>query len=855
MKFFYVFIGFWFLSCSLYSQEHRGQGLEKPDEKTTGQEKGKTTGDQSAKSSHAGLQNGANGVVYGKVIDSETGTNLEYANVVVFKVKDSSMVSGSITDNRGNFRIDKLPFGNFYLKIQFIGYAPQVITGIKLNPKSPEHNAGTIKFTATSTSIGEVVVAAEKKMVEFHLDKKVVNVDKNIAASGGTAVDVLKDVPSVTVDPDGNVSLRGNSNFTILVDGRPAPVTGSSKTAILEQIPASSIETIEIITNPSARYQAEGMTGIVNIRLKKKMSKGFNGMITIGGGLAEQIRGTEKYNGSVNLNYNFGKANVFFSYDGSSRNSISWGRSDRTNTLNDFTTNYKQKNSGLREGINHGMKTGVDLFINPSNAITASAAVNIRNHNHADTARIKVYDKNDVFMSYITESQDEGNYGLSQDYAMFYKKNFDRKDHALTSDISFSNSVGVENGSFTGVYYKPDTITVDTLSKPSKDKNSSDNINRNLSAQLDYVFPIDSAQRFETGYKYTNILLDQDYLFELFDNNSSLWLNDSRYSNHFVYTSQVHAGYLIYSRIFSKLTFQLGVRAEQTLTKADQKTTNINFNRDYFGLFPSAHFTYKFNEENDVQISYSRRINRPSMHDVNPFIEKFSSLQYRVGNPDLKPEYVNSYELGYTKTFMKRNTVNGSLFYKQVDDVIKRFSYLDTNEVTMTTIGNFSNSISYGFETTLDMAFLKLFKVSLNASCFNSIINGDTVKNENFTWMSRMTLSARLLKNFDIQVSGNYRGPMVMPQGESKPGWGVDLALKKEIFNEKASVSFRVSDVFNSQKWDMEMTGRGFYFHHIRKRESRNVYLTFTYKINEGIRQKGKKRQMEPGGGEEREME
>lgn len=801
------------------------------------------------------FQNSTIGVIYGKVVDSETTTALEYANIVVHKTKDSSLVNGCITDSKGNFRIDKLPFGNFYLKIQFIGYAPQIIEGIKLNPRSPEYNAGAIKFKSSSTSLGEVVVSTEKKMVEFHLDKKVVNVDKNIAASGGTAVDVLKDVPSVTVDVDGNISLRGNSNFTILIDGRPAPVTGSTKTAILEQISASSIETIEIITNPSARYQAEGMTGILNIKLKKKMSKGFNGLVTIGGGLAQQISGTEKYNGSVNLNYNFGKANVFFSYDGGSRKSISWGQSDRTNTFNDVITNYKQINEGWRDGTNHRVKLGGDYFINPFNSITASASVSTRNHGHGDLSRVKVYDNSNIFNSYFTESQDEGNTGNSQEYALFYKKNFEKKDHVLTSDISFSNSEGTEDGSFLSQYYKTDTVTLDTMFVPTNDKTISADINRNLSAQIDYVYPIDSTQRFEVGYRYNNSLLNQDYIFQLYNTAGSVWVNDTRYSNHFVYTSQVHAAYLIYSKVFNKLTFQIGVRAEQTNTKADQKTTNIVFDRNYLGFFPSAHFTYKLNENNDVQISYSRRINRPNMHDVNPFVEKMSTLQYRVGNPDLKPEYVNSYELGYTKIFMKRNTVNGSLFYKQVDDVMKRYSYLDTNGITMTTNGNFDNSISYGLEATIDMAFLKMFKVNMNASYFNSIVNGDSVKNESFSWMSRMTLSARVWKNLDIQLSGNYRGPMVMPQGESKPGWGVDLALKKDILDEKASISFRISDIFNTQKWDMYMSGTGFYFHHIRKREMRSIYLSFTYKINGGANGKFKKKMENGGGGDDREME
>ena len=288
---------------------------------------------EGGKGGPGGMKNMAIGKIYGSVIDKQSEVPIEYANVILHRVKDSSLVTGGITDKKGRFVIDKVPPGNFYLKVQFIGYAPIIVPGIKINPRSPEYNAGVIQFSPSSLDLSEVTVTSEKKLIEYHLDKKVVNVEKNLAATGGTAIDVLKDVPSVVVDADGSVSLRGNSNFTILIDGRPSPFSGADQTAILEQIQASAIETIEIITNPSARYQAEGMTGIINIKLKKKMSQGLNGILSLNAGTSTIIPGSEKLNGSVNMNYNFGKGNVFFSYDGSTRKINGWGESEKYITL------------------------------------------------------------------------------------------------------------------------------------------------------------------------------------------------------------------------------------------------------------------------------------------------------------------------------------------------------------------------------------------------------------------------------------------------------------------------------------------------------------------------------------------
>ncbi|OFY28502.1 MAG: hypothetical protein A2275_19185 [Bacteroidetes bacterium RIFOXYA12_FULL_35_11] len=819
---------------------------------------------EGGKGGPGGMKNMAIGKIYGSVIDKQSEVPIEYANVILHRVKDSSLVTGGITDKKGRFVIDKVPPGNFYLKVQFIGYAPIIVPGIKINPRSPEYNAGVIQFSPSSLDLSEVTVTSEKKLIEYHLDKKVVNVEKNLAATGGTAIDVLKDVPSVVVDADGSVSLRGNSNFTILIDGRPSPFSGADQTAILEQIQASAIETIEIITNPSARYQAEGMTGIINIKLKKKMSQGLNGILSLNAGTSTIIPGSEKLNGSVNMNYNFGKGNVFFSYDGSTRKINGWGESDRTNTLWDtinnqyVSTDYKQWSQTFKERLNNSVKLGTDYFINQQNSITGSVLYNSSKGSGNDNDYSHSYN-NGLTTDYFHNKENEHENDYSLNYSLFYKKKFDEKDRELTSDITINTSRNKEDNETLLQYYLSDTITPTGF--PENELNNTDYKSYNINAQADYVHPLDTTARFETGYKYSNNNIDMDYIFNTYDYASDVWDVDSNYTNHFIYNQQIHAAYGIFSKVYNKFTFQLGLRAEYTIVNSDLKTTNIKSNDEYIGLFPSVHVTRKINEQNDIQISYSRRVNRPRMWSLNPFVNKMSPLQYRMGNPDLKPEYVNSIEIGHSFSLPKIVNVNSSIFYKQINDVIKHYSRLDSiTNITYSTSKNFTNADSYGIEMQADGQIFKWWKIIGSGSFFRTIIYGDAESNttttDNFSWTSRLSSNMKFWENFDIQISGNFRGPMLTPQGQMKPSYGVDIAMKKDIMKEKASVSLRVSDVFNTQKFGIEQSGEGFTFNHTRKRESQVFYVSFTYKINEGMKQKQRRKPQEGsgGGGDEGEM-
>lgn len=778
------------------------------------------------------------GVIRGTLVDEQSAQAIEYANVVLFKMRDSSQVTGALTNRKGNFTIEKVPFGKYFMKISFIGYAPQTKDGILVTPKDPELNLGVIKFKPSSSNLATADIKAEKQLVEYSLDKKIVNVEKNLTTVGGTAVDVLRNVPSVSVDADGNVSLRGNENITLLIDGRPTTIAGGNKTAALEQISSSQIESIEIITNPSAKYQAEGMTGILNIKLRKKRSDGLNGIMMASAGTSD------KYNGSLNINYNMGKANIFASYDGSKRHSRGSGLSDRVNTLSGITTAYGQNSAFERNHYSNSFKLGSDFFINRMNTLTIAGSFNKGFDTDFDRIKTRTFNSEKSIAAYNIKDSREAGDNYNGDIMLNYKKTFEKKGRELTSDFSFSNMNGVENSDLYAQDYLPDSST--TLNDfPAKDITKNSYNGYFINGQVDYVHPLDSTMRFETGYKFTDMIFDLDFVYNNFSYPLNGWKTNSLLSNKYYYDQQIHAAYAILSKIIKSFTLQVGVRVENTGLTVDQKTQVKKYTTNYTNFFPSAHITQKLNKNNDIQLSYSRRINRPGREELNPFADYSNPLHIRYGNPYLKPEFINSIELGHIAYF-KRSTISTSIFYKQINDVIKRYSFLDSNGVTNMTFLNLSKGISYGVELVADVELFKFWKVNATGSFFNTKIEGSKdgteLTNESMSWMARINSMTFLPKKFMIQLSANYMGPMVTPQGISKPGWGMDAAIKKDLFKDKVSIGFRVSDIFNTQKWNMTQTGDGFTFHAIRKRESRVAFLNITYKINKGVKQKGRKR-------------
>lgn len=783
--------------------------------------------------------------VYGTLSDNATRSHVEYANVMLYRAKDSSLVNGTITDKKGRFVLKNVPIGNFYLVAKFIGYKTLKLPAFKITPNQAEHNFGEIFIETESQDISEVTVAAEKKLIEFSFDKKIVNVEKNLTTAGGTALDVMQNIPSVTVDADGVVSLRGSSNVSVLIDGKPSVITGSK----LDQIPASAIENVEIITNPSAKYSPDGMSGIINIKLKKKISKGFNGIASVGLGT------WQKYNTSINMNYSFEKLNLFFSWDFRKDYREGFGRGNTFQYFNGVNTNMAQRSEFERFGTNNSIKFGADYALNPSSSVTFTGNLGQSKSDRKEDLVYETYNEKYITQDYYTQDGQEDDRELSADLSLNYKKNFKKKDQALTADFQYTNSGNKESNDMLQSLYLDEAVPYDYIKSSLLNETTRNNFQMG-NVQINYNNPIDSISKFEVGYHGTLRITDNDYRYDTLFND---FLNRSVYLpsiNHFVYREQTSAVYGTYANTFKSVQVQLGIRAEYAERLSEQKTQSIDYSDYYVSVFPTLHVARKLGRIHEVMLSYSRRLNRPDGHSLNPFVDRTRAGMISYGNPKLKPEYFNSYEIGHSLQ-LKKTSLFSTLFYRQIDDVIKRYVFLDSVGMRNMTFLNMTKGISSGLEFILDQEVMKGWRINANFSYFYSKIDGtnidNSLTNENFGWTAKLSSNTILKDGLSFQVSGNYRSPMLTPQGEMAASWNVDLAFKKDIFKEQASISFRISDVFNTQQFNVKMSDTNLSGNMVRKRESRVAFLTLSYKINEGIKQRQRKRAQENFGSEDRE--
>jgi outer membrane receptor protein involved in Fe transport len=783
------------------------------------------------------------GEIHGVVIDKKTRVAIEYANVIVYKIKDSSMVTGALTNGKGKFLIEKLSPGRYFVKVNFIGFGLKTIPDLMVKP--PDNlslNLGTIELETTATNLDVVTISGEKDQIEYNLDKRVINVDKNILSAGGTALDVMQTIPSVNVDIDGTVSLRGSSNVTIFVDGRPSGLTS------LDQMPAAMIDKVEIITNPSARYDPDGMSGIINIVTKRKKEPGYNGQISGNASTNGQ------YSGSLNLGYNRKKFNLFANVDLRRNRFKSTSDTYRELFVNDTTTYFDQYNNSIRKGLYGNFKAGADFFINSKNTLSFYGVYNFRRGKPNDTTSYKNFDYNNV----LTDFYKKGNTGKSIndgfEINIDYKKTFKNKGQELTANLFYSNSGGNSNSDLNTLWFNPDMTSIDSTLQNQNTVSENKNISYN--GQIDYVHPFGKWGRIETGYKGNYKINENDYLL----NNlvTDIWQKDTLSSNDFKYQEQIHSAYFIYAAGIKKFKFQLGLRAEQVLTISEQKTTQLTFKHNYFNIFPTVHLKYEFTEHNALQISYSRRVHRPRSNSLNPFIDYTDPMNISSGNPYLEPEFTNSFELGHLIDF-KSTSINTTLFYRETENMITRVVEIDSLGVSRSTYSNLDKGSSFGIELIVSQGIFKWWKMNGNFSYFGVKFYGSSntldFNDVNTSWTAKVNSSMTFWKSFDVQLSFNYRSSIFTAQnsggyfggsgggsqGKQKANYFFDIGLKKDFFKNKLTLSLRLSDIFNTNTYSLDTQGSNYFSQVNRKRETRVLFFGASYKINGGIKQKKKR--------------
>jgi outer membrane receptor protein involved in Fe transport len=629
------------------------------------------------------------GRITGRVVDETDKAGIEFATVTLFNAADSSLVGGTVTDSTGMFALENIAGGMYYIKLSFIGYKANFISGVTIDPQNPIADLGEVALHPSS-ELGTVDITVNQNVFETKIDKKVFNADQNLTSKGGNGLDLLRQIPTITVDENDNILLRGDANVTILIDGRPSSMPPNQ---LLRQIPASAIEKVEIITNPSAKYDPEGMSGIINIVMKKSKLNGFNGTLdtSVGYGIFP------KSNSSIGLNYRNNKINLFTNYSFYYGQTWFGGEMDRNVMLADSSWDrLRSDDYGQRKNTYHSGRVGLDYFANDKNTIYLTA-----NMDYGSNLGNRLMNYNNVGAGeeLLYRSQRNGVINAPSYNYVFtggWQKTFNKPDHTLFLDFNFSNLQFTGDEWLWHQYLDGSDVKYNTNYQHTLDKT----YNQTLLAKLDYVLPINDSTIFEAGFHFTQRIADNDFFSESAGEDEH-YTTDTLISNHFKYLQNTFAPYVTFSKQFQKLGVKLGVRAEPTQTLAEMITTNEAFEQDYFQLFPSAHFSYNFNDYTVMQLSYSRRINRPELGQLNPFTNYSDNLTLETGNPFLKPEIIHVNELSFMRYWQKFN-VNVTGYYRLINDLIRRELFYDGiyTHVTNTNLGNSSLS-GGGFNSDL----------------------------------------------------------------------------------------------------------------------------------------------------------
>ncbi len=795
------------------------------------------------------------GRVSGTLQDGTSKAPVGFANVVLLTSSDSSLVTGATTDIEGKFILDRVPMGRFILRASMVGYPNKFIPNISVTEGSSQVQLGTITMSPTSQQLGEVEIVTERELVQYDLDKKVVNVSKDIAAQSGSVAEVMQNLPSVNVDIDGNVSMRGSENVTILIDGKRSALSNLT----LDQIPANLIESIELITNPSSKYNPEGTSGIINLVMKKEKKPGFHGSASVTAGTYDN------YNTSLNLNYRYFKWSLNGGYDYRQRNrageSESFTSSFFRNEAGQITRTTYRDQFGERNStdISHNFRFGADYYITPKITLSTSALYRFGKDEGSNSNRYTFLDENrnptDLRLRNTTELEDEE----AIDLTLGYRQTFGKKGQELTADIVYNTNVDNEISDFRefSQMFGGDPELQETLV---------DDGNYEFVAKADYVHPISENSNFETGFRSTFERLDEDARF--FTQNpetGALELNKTQ-SNHFIFDEMVHAVYANYNNKYKSISYQVGLRAEQTNTTSDQRTQKLKDGNDYFSLFPTFFITNDFDDNNKLQFSYSRRINRPRSRFLNPFEDRSDIYNIRYGNPDLRPEFVNSLELGYLR-YMGNASFNSTVFYRHTTDEIERFRTSeniinpegDTLQINRITFLNLDSNTAYGLELGANYPINNWWSINASVSGFRTQLNttqGETeLSSSRISWNSKINSTMTVWKDMDIQLSGFYRAPSADIQGRMEQMFSADLGVKKDVLKKNGTISLRVSDLFNTRQFNFLSFGPDFRTESENRRQSRIIYLGFTYRINsDGDNQRNRRQQDDNGGGDEEDF-
>lgn len=789
--------------------------------------------------------------IRGKIVDGTSDKPIDFVNVALLKAEDAPPATGVVTDELGNFILPDVPAGKYFLRVSFVGYNT---LSIPLNVTNKELNVGKIKLIENSKTLSEVQVIGQGTQMRFEIDKKVFSVDQNIAAAGGSATEVLQNIPSVDVDNEGNVSLRNNASVEVWINGKPSGLTADNRAQILQQMPAESIESIEIMTNPSAKYNPEGTAGIINLVMKRNRKAGYYGSVSAGSMWA--IGSKPGFNSGLNLNYSSGPVDAYVNVGYRAMNFNGGGWTDRYGLSGSDTLNLLSQESVSGRSFN-GLFTraGVDYRFHENHSIGLSGFGMLGGGSGYNTNNylLKNYVNNMIVRDYYRITNEIGT-RPGMNVSLDYKWDLDKNGSNLMSSIAYSAHKRSEEES----YLQNDRLVNDS----SKVLQTTNGNNREWEFKLDYTQKFSEATRLEAGW--------QSSLEDRFGPSSAEDLLLTKpihsYYNEFDYSEQIHAGYLTFGSRINNLSLQAGLRGEYfwrqpVNTVKDDNGTLIPFEYEAKGemqWFPSMFLAYSLPDNNELQLNITRRVNRPRGREINPFRDFSDSTNISYGNPNLSPEYTAAYEFNYLKTW-DNHSLSSTLYHRATDDVVQRVSFIN-GPAMESTFMNVTSAQSSGLEFVLKNNLFRILNLTSSLNLYYNKLAASTYVNpydvaivttvpsqENFTWSGRIMGNIILGKNTFGQITADYSAPRLIAQGKQTSSYAIDLGLRQTFFDRNLSINLMVRDLLDSRRRSSVTWGDGFYQRSESYFHGRMVGLTATWNFGNMKPKKTQQRREDSG--------
>ncbi len=766
--------------------------------------------------------------ISGTVIDKTSGQPIEFVSVALLNKNDSITVRGVITDKKGKFSLENIQPGNYTVRYTYIGYNSTYAQKVTITSGQKDLNLGNIELSSEAKKLNEVVVTSAKTALNTSIDRKVYNVDQDIMSRSGAASDILKNIPSVEVDIDGQVSLRGSSNVMILINGKLSPLMGKTRAEVLQSLPANTIERIEVITNPSARYRPDGTSGIINIVLKKNTKLGWNGTVTGNAG------NMDRYNGTLSLNYNPGKINLFGSY------SIKQDNRNRTNKINrtyfdsagKASSYYNETGTSKQRPVSQVVNMGADFNLNEYNSFGISGNYFSRKQTKHDVLNKFTYDDQYIFTENYDRFRYDPEFEKQTNVTAFFEHKFKKEDHELRFEFNNAVSNEAEDNHYWNVYNLPARPTEldNTLIKQSDNENQ---------LTIDYVLPINESSKLEAGYDGSFNKKNLDFYGEYYDTARRKFIKDAVKTNLFLYKESIQAIYVTYEKRYKAFGYAAGIRAEQVNLKGNLVTIDSLIKNNYFKLYPTLHLSYEIDDDNELQLNYSRRINRPDPDELNPFPEYRDPRNLQAGNPNLLPEIINSVEFGYKWQNKNYSFVPGIYYRYRTNgftEVIKPIN----DSTLLTTSENLSNDQSAGLELIFSARAGKIFNGNMSGNFFYNQIDasnlGYSQSKSIVSFNANMNTTFTFIKNNMIQLSANFRSARLTPQGKQYPRFIANIGIRQDMLKKKLALTLTVSDLFATGKDKREYNAAYLKQTSIGKRDVQIFYIGVNYRFGRSLK-------------------